>query len=153
MADSILITDKEVVMTNMKRIEYENETSRQNEVNGLLSPVYADCSIEDRSVTLEFEVKPWEANRAGILHGGIICTMLDHVAGTAVITMAGGWCPTVDIDVRFLKPGKIGDKIVGVGRFVSAGRRIFQMESKLFNKDTGDIIATSTSTFLNTLNK
>jgi len=153
MADSILITDKEVVMTNMKRIEYENETSRQNEVNGLLSPVYADCSIEDRSVTLEFEVKPWEANRAGILHGGIICTMLDHVAGTAVITMAGGWCPTVDIDVRFLKPGKIGDKMVGVGRFVSAGRRIFQMESKLFNKDTGDIIATSTSTFLNTLNK
>jgi len=153
MSNSVLITDKEVVMANMKQIEYENATTRQHEVNGLLSPVYADCSIEDRSVTLEFEVKPWEANRAGILHGGVICTMLDHVAGSAVITMAGGWCPTVDIDVRFLKPGKIGDRLVGVGRFVSAGRRIFQMESKLYNKETGDIIATSTSTFLNTLSK
>lgn len=153
MAESILITDKEVVMANMKRIEYENATSRQHEVNGLLAPVYADCSIEDRSVTLEFEVKPWEANRAGILHGGVICTMLDHTSGSAVITMAGGWCPTVDIDVRFLKPGKIGDKIIGVGRFVSAGKRVFHMESKLYNKETGEVIATSTSTFLNVLNK
>jgi acyl-coenzyme A thioesterase PaaI-like protein len=71
----------------------------------------------------------------------------------AVMTMAGGWCPTVDIDVRFLKPGKIGDKIIGVGRFVSAGKRVFHMESKLYNKETGEVIATSTSTFLNILNK
>lgn len=153
MGNSVLITDKETILANMRQMEEENNTYRQHEVNGMLSPVYADCSIEDRSVTLEFEVKPWEANRAGILHGGVICTMLDHVAGTAVMTMAGGWCPTVDIDVRFLKPGKIGDRLVGVGRFVSAGRRVFQMEAKLYNKETGDIIATSTSTFLNTLNK
>jgi len=153
MSNSVLITDKEVVMANMKQMEEENNTYRQHEVNGMLSPVYADCSVEDQTVTLEFEVKPWEANRAGILHGGIVCTMLDHVAGTAVMTMAGGWCPTVDIDVRFLKPGKIGDKLVGVGHFVSAGRRIISMEAKLYNKETGDIIATSTSAFLNILNK
>lgn len=153
MGNSVLITDKEVILANMKQMEEENNTYRQHEVNGMLSPVYADCSVEDQTVTLEFEVKPWEANRAGILHGGIVCTMLDHVAGTAVMTMAGGWCPTVDIDVRFLKPGKIGDTLVGVGHFVSAGRRIISMEAKLYNKETGDIIATSTSTFLNILNK
>ena len=153
MAESVLITDKETVMANLRRLETENHTIKKDQVNGMMSPSYLDCSIEDRSITIEFEVLPWESNQAGGLHGGIICTMLDHVAGMAVMTMAGGWCPTVDIDVRFLKPGKIGDKIIGVGRFVSAGKRVFHMESKLYNKETGEVIATSTSTFLNILNK
>lgn len=153
MAESVLITDKEVIMANMKAMEIENLTTKQGEVNGMLAPVYADCSVEDRTVTLEFEVKPWEVNRAGILHGGIICTMLDHVSGTAVMTMAGGWCPTVDIDVRFLKQCKVGDKIRGVAHFVSAGRRILQLEAKLYNIETGDIVAASTSTFLNIIKK
>ena len=69
------------------------------------------------------------------------------------MAMGGGWCPTVDMDVRFLKSGKVGDTLVAVGRFVSAGKRVLHMEAKLYDKETGDLIATSTSTFLNTINK
>lgn len=153
MSNSFLITDRDVIMAHMKEMEIENITYKKNEVNGMMAPRYTDCNIEDRSVTLEFDVHPWEVNRKGILHGGLICTMLDHVTGTAIMTMGGGWCPTVDMDVRFLKSGMVGDTLVAVGRFVSAGKRVLHMEAKLYNKETGDLIATSTSTFLNTINK
>ena len=90
MANSFLLTDKEAVMRNLKKIEEENSS---------------------------------------------------------------GWCPTVDIDVRFISFGNLGDVLIGTGRIVTAGRRIFHMESSLVDKATSKLVATSTSTYLNMLDK
>lgn len=153
MANSFLLTDKEAVMRNLKKIEEENSNIHSDRVNGLMAADYVDCDIDARTVTIEFQVKPWELNRAGVLHGGVICTMLDHAAGAALIAFTGGWCPTVDIDVRFISFGNLGDVLIGTGRIVTAGRRIFHMESSLVDKATSKLVATSTSTYLNMLDK
>lgn len=149
MANSLLITDKATVMKNLKKIEAENATDHKNRVNGLMAADYVDCDVDRHTVTLEFHVKEWELNRAGFLHGGVICTMLDHTAGAAASSFTGSWCPTVDMDVRFISFGKPGDVLVGTGRIVSAGRKILHMEAGLSDKATGRLIATATAAYLN----
>ena len=37
----------------------------------------AGCSFEDRTITFAFPVQPWQANRVGDMHGGMICTAFD----------------------------------------------------------------------------
>ena len=149
MANSLLITDKATVMKNLKKIEAENATDHKNRVNGLMAADYVDCDVDRHTVTLEFHVKKWELNRAGFLHGGVICTMLDHTSGAAASSFTGSWCPTVDMDVRFISFGKPGDVLVGTGRIVSAGRKILHMEAGLSDKATGRLIATATAAYLN----
>lgn len=149
MANSFLITDKDTVMRNLKKIEAENASDHRERVNGLMSADYVDCDTDKLTVTLEFQVRPWELNRAGFLHGGVICTMLDHTAGAAASSFTGSWCPTVDMDVRFISFGKPWDVLIGTGRIVSAGRKILHMEADLSDKATGRLIATATSTYLN----
>ena len=149
MANSFLLTDKESVMQNLKNIHAENTGGHRERVNGLMAADYVDCDPDKHTVTLEFHVKEWELNRAGFLHGGVICTMLDHTAGAAASSFTGSWCPTVDMDVRFISFGKPGDVLIGTGRIVSAGRKILHMDAGLSDKATGRLIATATSTYLN----
>lgn len=150
MANTFLLTDKKAVMENLNKIAAENAGDHKERVNGLMAADYIDCDIDSRTVTLEFHVKDWELNRAGFLHGGIICTMLDHAAGAAASSFTRSWCPTVDMDVRFISFGKPGDILIGTGRIVSAGSRILHMEASLADKSSGRLIATCTATYLNT---
>lgn len=153
MANSFLLTDKEAVMQNLKKINEKNYGEHKERINGLIEPECIDCDVKNLSISLQFNVKPWELNRADLLHGGVICTMLDYSAGATVSSFFGGWCPTVDMDVRFISFGQLDDTIIATGRIVSAGKRVFHTEAVLKNKDTGKVIATSTSTFLNILKK
>ena len=149
MPKEFLITDRETVMKNLKKIEAENAGDQRERVNGLMAADYCDCDVDRLSVTLEFKVLPWELNRGGFLHGGIVCAMLDHTAGAAASSYTGVWCPTVDMDVRFLSFGKPEDTLTCTGRIASPGKRILHMEAVLSNKSTGKILATCTSTYLN----
>lgn len=153
MADSILLNDKEAVIKNVERLHDQIMNEQGGRINSMMAPQLVDCDVKERTVTLEFPVMAWELNRKEKLHGGVICTMLDYSAGTTVTGFTGSWGPTVDIDVRFVKFGNPDDIIIGVGKVVSAGRKVFHMESRLYSKATGDLIATSSSTFLNLMNQ
>ena len=153
MPKEFLIRDREAVMKNLKKIEGANAGEQRERVNGLMAADYCDCDVDRLSVTLEFKVLPWELNRGGFLHGGIICAMLDHTAGAAASSYTGIWCPTVDMDVRVLSFGKPGDSLLCTGRIVAPGRRILHMEAILQDKATGKVVASSTSTYLNSTDR
>lgn len=74
------------------------------------------CCGEEKSLTIEFPVLDWEANYSGILHGGIICTMLDHTARRDRNMLYG----RMDAD------GGFGRAFSAKGR----GRRYFAEQSK-----------------------
>lgn len=77
---------------------------------------------------LALDVQPKHLNRAGILHGGVLLTMLDEVGA-----MGGLWCSvpgnrrmavTVELSGHFTGQAN-GGRIVAVGEQVSAGRSLF----------------------------
>ena len=148
MSNSVLLTDRAEVEATFRLLEEEN---RQNPhiVNGMMQPRYLGCNIEEQSITIEYAVRDWEMNRVGILHGGIMSTMLDHTAGITVAAFLGGWAPTVDLQVHFLRPGQPGDTILSVGKIIAAGQTLVHAEAALTSKTTGKKLAVCTATFMN----
>ena len=68
------------------------------------------------------QLAPRHANPMGIVHGGVYCTMMDQVAGTAACT-GGGLCRTVNCEVRFLAAAQ-GDRLTSRAETVRMGRSI-----------------------------
>jgi uncharacterized protein (TIGR00369 family) len=97
-----------------------------------------------------FTVTPDEStyNPIGMVHGGLLCTLLDSVAGCALHTRleAGVAYSSIEIKVNFLKAihAKTGT-IEARGRVVRAGRRVGFAEAEAYS---GDQIVGSASTSL-----
>lgn len=91
---------------------------------------------------------PQHMNRSGIVHGGVILSMLDQAAA-----FAGLWCSvpgnvrkavTVDLDCRFT--GQVaGGRLIAEGRVAKAGRSIFFARTEAFD-ETGNMVAFGAST-------
>ncbi len=89
-------------------------------------------------------------NPIGLVHGGLLCTLLDSVAGCAVHSTlpAGAGYTSIEISVRYLRPVHAdGNELTSTGRIVKPGRRIAVAEAQVHNS-TGVLIATATTSCL-----
>ncbi|KZD02339.1 MULTISPECIES: PaaI family thioesterase [unclassified Thalassospira] len=103
---------------------------------------------EDHAV-VELDVQNHHCNRAGILHGGVLTTLMDTASGYAVC-----FCPvpgnvrkslTLSLTTNFL--GMARDGLVRVvARKQGGGRKVVFTEATAFDMD-GNVIGTSTGTF------
>ena len=141
-------TDNEILAARLKAVD-ESVKASPNEMDARLQGKYIECNGEEKSLTIEFPVLEWEANYVGILHGGIICSMLDHTAGVAAICFRNEWAPTVDLDVHFLRKAEVGDTLISKAEIDFFGRRIVHMRATLTSKASGKTVATALATYLN----
>ena len=65
-------------------------------------------------------------NPMGIVHGGLLCTLLDTAAGCAVHSLlpAGAGFSSIELKVSFLAPLQAGDRIEVRGRVLRIGGRV-----------------------------
>lgn len=97
----------------------------------------------------EIEIAPHHLNRAGIVHGGVYCTMLDTACGGA-----GLYCPhpgrrrrSVTLSLTTSFTGRCeGGRLVVTGRTVSVGRRIYTSRAEVHDAQ-GYLVAHGTGTF------
>ncbi len=99
-----------------------------------------------------FTVDPDESvyNPIGVVHGGLVCTLLDSVCGCAVQSTlpAGTGYTSMEIKVSYLRPVRAGGgELTAVGRVTRAGRRAAFAEGEVRTPD-GKLVATATSTCL-----
>jgi uncharacterized protein (TIGR00369 family) len=89
------------------------------------------------------------ANRSGIVHGGVILSLIDQAAA-----FAGLFCPfpgrvrravTLDLDCRFTGQARIGERLTAEGRVVTAGRNVFFCRTEVFDAE-GRMVAYGGST-------
>jgi uncharacterized protein (TIGR00369 family) len=125
--------------------------------NGLLPPPPVSdlmgmtlSAIGDGSV--EFRCRPDESayNPIGLVHGGLVCTLLDSVAGCAVQTTlpAGVGYTSLEIKVSYLRPVRLDDgELTATGRVTKPGRRAAFADGEV-RDSRGRLIATATSTCL-----
>jgi uncharacterized protein (TIGR00369 family) len=77
-------------------------------------------------------------NPIGIVHGGLLCTLLDSAAGCAVHTMlpAGTGYGSIEIKVSFLEPLRAGCGAIEVsGRALRVGGRVAFAEAHARDRD------------------
>jgi len=89
-------------------------------------------------VTFRDDFQGW----AGIVHGGLVATVLDEALVYAAAAK-GLRCVTGEITVRFIKPASTGVSYTLKGRFVEDKGRIVLAESELLD-DRGKEVATAT---------
>lgn len=79
----------------------------------------------------------------GIVHGGIVCTVLDEVMARALHVL-GVNAVTGEITVKFKRPTRVGQQTRFAGRLVSENGRVISCSARATDSD-GQIIAEATS--------
>jgi uncharacterized protein (TIGR00369 family) len=96
----------------------------------------------------------------GVLHGGVITSVLDSASGAAVGsalatrheagTAPGGWRPiaTLDLRIDYMKPATPGRDLMARAECYKLTRNVAFVRGVAYHDDPSDPIATSTATFM-----
>lgn len=103
--------------------------------------------IEPGHAITRVEVTENLLNPNGVVHGGVMFTMIDTAMGKATMTSLGEgqFCASIEIHIRFLRPAGSGRLEAGAS-VIRPGRKIVHLESHVRDGD-GSLIATGTGTF------
>ena len=106
--------------------------------------------LRDGYARLSLVLEPRHTNPNGVMHGGVITTMMDSALGAALGSLRGpesGRTPhsTVEMNASFLAGARPGDKIVVEGRVLRLGKSIAFGEAEARKGD--ELIAKGRLTF------
>jgi len=94
-------------------------------------------------LTMPRRVEGWE----GIIHGGIVCTILDEVMAWALVS-EDSWGVTARLSVEFRKPVTVGQAIRAEGWITESRRRIHGTAARILDAETGVELATAEATYV-----
>lgn len=97
-----------------------------------------DCDGLTGSVLFSYETRPWMANVLGIVHGGIIATLLDSCMGLTCAVHIRGITPTVTMTVNYLRPLPLSGAVHVRTRLNHLGRTTAQAMAEIFFPDRPD---------------
>lgn len=83
---------------------------------------------------------------SGVLHGGIVCALLDEAMAWALI-LRGHVPVTVGLSARFHRPVRIGGEVTIIGEVVKSGAQRCLLKAEVRN-ESGDLAAEAEGTFL-----
>ncbi len=98
------------------------------------------CTTE---LTLLRQFEGWE----GIIHGGILCTILDEVMAWSLVER-DNWGVTAKMSIAFKKPALVGRHVKAEGWMVEDRRRIHRTQGRIVDAETGEEIATAEATYV-----
>jgi uncharacterized protein (TIGR00369 family) len=98
---------------------------------------------------LQYVVSPQHLRSFGLLHGGIVATLLDSVLGIAVSSVApiGHDVVTAQLNVNFIRASHEGETLLTSGEVVHVGRRTAVARGEIRTAE-GALVATGSGTFV-----
>ena len=105
--------------------------------------------LEEGEVKYVLEIKDKHLATPIAAHGGVVAGLIDGTLGVAALTISGksgNVVSTVELQINFLKPVVLGDRLVSVGKVISAGKRLLYAEASVTNQK-GVLVAKASGTF------
>jgi uncharacterized protein (TIGR00369 family) len=99
-----------------------------------------------RSIETSWTASPVYQGYDGILHGGILSTLLDEAVGKLSVLL-GTPAVTAEMTLRFVKPVPTGKVLHIRGRMVAERRRVLSAEAEAL-LDDGTVAASATFTLV-----
>ncbi|XP_044763304.1 acyl-coenzyme A thioesterase 13-like [Coccinella septempunctata] len=100
-------------------------------------------SLDNGKCVAEMKIKEEHTNPIGTLHGGLTATLVDVVSSYGLSSLEKGNVAhvSVNLNVRYLKGGKLGKTVVIESETVRCGKTLAFLEVILKDKETGNILA------------
>lgn len=126
-------------------------TEQPGRLNDMLKIEFVECDAKDRTVTYEFPIFEWEMNPMDIMHGGITASMIDLSLGllaNCICHQLGGFfSPTINMNINYLQPIYLSDKVIIKAQLVSSGASILTLNGEARAKGSKHIAATASATY------
>lgn len=106
-------------------------------------------AIESGTVTVACAFHDGLTQQHGLLHGGVVASLVDVACGYAALTMLpdNREVLTVEFKINFLKPART-DRLIAVGKVVQSGRTLTVCEGSVFDATRTVLIARMTATMM-----
>ena len=99
-----------------------------------LLPTPVSWDGEKMELVMTFITDEGVANPVGWVHGGMVATMFDNGLGVLAGCFAeGAFTPTVTLNVEYLHPVPLGERLYLRGRIMKKGRSLIHMRGELAN--------------------
>jgi len=102
--------------------------------------------VSNEGVETSFTADERQGGYKGVVHGGVICSLLDETIGWAVAVDRKKYFVTAELAVRFIKPLPIGLTVFVRGRVLEHKSRYSTAEGDIFDND-GVVYAKATGKF------
>ncbi|WP_435006662.1 PaaI family thioesterase [Tundrisphaera lichenicola] len=98
---------------------------------------------------LILEVAETHLRSLGLVHGGVIATLLDSVMGMAAARSSPveHYLVTAQLNVNFIRPALDGETLIAFADVRHVGRRTAVAQGEI-RTDSGSLVATSSATFV-----
>ena len=105
-------------------------------------------AIEPGDATLSLQIRDDFKQNAGVVHGGVIASLIDSATAFAIVPLlnADERTTTVDLTISYLRPLTAGS-MVARAKVLRAGRRLIVVSAELFD-DGRNLAATALSTYV-----
>ncbi|UOF91159.1 PaaI family thioesterase [Fodinisporobacter ferrooxydans] len=107
-----------------------------------------ELKIEDGYAELRIDITPDLLQRRGVVHGGVLATLIDGVIGSAVrstLTDELG-SATVELKVNYIRPAK-GEYLIAKSKLTYRGGTLAVGQAEVFDSE-GTLTAIGTATFM-----
>lgn len=120
-------------------------------VNDSLFPKHMSMrltAIGNDTSEVELDINPFHFQAYGIVHGGVLATLIDTATFWAVYMRIPESAGLVNIDLKlnYLKPVK-NDLLIAKGQAIRSGKSISYAEARVLNTN-GDLVAHGTSSLM-----
>lgn len=83
----------------------------------------------------------------GIIHGGIVCTLLDEIMAWSLYARSA-WAVTARMQTSFRKPVQVGEDVILTGRIVRDRGRLFEVRGEVLRASDHVLLAQAEGTFM-----
>ena len=105
-------------------------------------------AIEAGEATLSLRIREDFKQNAGVVHGGVIASLIDSATAFAILPLLNPdeRTTTVDLTISYLRP-LVAGVVIARAKVLRAGRRMIATSAELFDDD-GKLAATALSTYI-----
>lgn len=110
-----------------------------------LLPTLVDCDGPGRSLEFAYDTQPWMTNPMGMVHGGVIATMVDNAMGMSCSCLCGHSTPTVTMNVSYARSVPLNARVHLRARVLYCGSTTAQVTAEIYLPEQPDRVLVSAS--------
>ncbi|WP_108424547.1 PaaI family thioesterase [Flagellimonas amoyensis] len=103
-------------------------------------------SVDEKSIEFQFTVRKEMTNPLGMLHGGVISSMIDDCIGVNFMVLGlENFYPTISLNIDYFNGASVNDTVLVKTELIKLGRTIINFNALVKNQNTERLIAKASS--------